>query len=162
MTAFKPSRFDSLRLVFVLCLPKPSASRGRRSTRNTKTPHAERHENTPGQFAHDKWLTNEIWLNIRCVFMRPSLQPLVPLLFEIALVHATFAVRLAKLRHEIRCSWLPNGDAVAKRVDANLADLKPLLTQAHEQCSILSPFHEHSMFARACRLQPLSLGALRT
>ena len=81
--------------------------------------------------------------------MRSSLQPLVPLLFEIALVHATFAVQLAKLRHEVRCSWFRNGDVVAKSVDANLADLRPLLKQAHEQCSILSPFHEHSMPARA-------------
>ena len=106
--------------------------------------------------------------------MRSSLQPLVPLLLEIALVHATFAVQLAKLRHEFRCSWFRKGDVVAKRVDANLADLRPLLKQAHEQCSVLSPFHEHSMFARAmdpttqqsaclvCCLQPLSLGALRT
>ena len=37
--------------------------------------------------------------------MLSSLQPLVPLLFEIALVHATFAIQLAKLRHEFRGSW---------------------------------------------------------
>ena len=86
--------------------------------------------------------------------MRPSLQPLVPLLFEIALVHATFAVQLAKLRHEFRCNWFRNGDVVAKRVDANLADLRLLLKQAHELCSVFSPFHEHSMFARAMDLFP--------
>ena len=45
--------------------------------------------------------------------LRPSLQPLVPLLFENALVHATFAAQLAKLRHEFRCSWFRNGDVVA-------------------------------------------------
>ena len=118
-------------------------------TQNTRTPRTERHENTPVLCAHDKWLTNENWLNNRFVFMRPSLQPLVPLLFEIALVHATFAIQLAKLRHEFRCSWFRNGDVDAKRVDANLADLRPLLKQAHEECYILSPFHEHSMFARA-------------
>ena len=75
-------------------------------------------------------------------------KPLVPLLFEIALVHATFAVQLAKLRHEFRCNWFRNG-VVAKRVDAHLADLRPLLKQAHEQCSVLSPFQEHLMFGRA-------------
>ena len=74
--------------------------------------------------------------------MRPSLQPLVPLLSEIALVHATFAVQLAKLA-------AGSGTVTSKHVDANLADLGPLLKQAHEQCSILSPFHEHSMVARA-------------
>ena len=84
-------------------------------------------KNTPVQCAHDKWLTNENWLDDRFVFMRTSLQPLVPLLFGIALVHATFAVQFAKLRHEFRCSWFRNGDVVAKRVDANLEDLRPLL-----------------------------------
>ena len=133
----------------MLCLPKPSASRGQRSTQNTKTSHAERHENTLVQCAHDKWLRKENWLNNRCVFMGPSLQPLVRLLFEIALDHATFAVQLDKLRHEFRCSWFRNGDVVAKRVDANLADLRPLLREGREQCSVLSPFQEHSMFARA-------------
>ena len=106
--------------------------------------------------------------------MRPSLQPLAPLLFEIARVHATFTVQLAKLRRAFRCSCFRNGGVVAKRADANLADLRPLLKQSPEQCSVLSPFHEHSMFSRAmdplprqlaclvCCLQPLSLGALRT
>ena len=32
-----------------------------------------------------------------------------PLLFEIALVHATFAAKLAERRHEFRCSWFRNG-----------------------------------------------------
>ena len=59
LAAIKLSRCDSLRLVLMLCLPKPSASRGQRSTQNTKTSHAENHENTPVQCAHDKWLTNE-------------------------------------------------------------------------------------------------------
>ena len=92
--------------------------------------------------------------------MRPSLQALVPVLFEIARVHTTFAVQLAKLTHVLRSSKFRNSDVVAKRVDANLADLGPLLKQAHEQDSILSPLREHSMFARAvdrlphnCRLE---------
>ena len=59
LAAIKLSRCDSLRLVLMLCLPKPSASRGLRSTQNTKTSHAENHENTPVQCAHDKWMTNE-------------------------------------------------------------------------------------------------------
>ena len=107
--------------------------------------------------------------------VRPSLQPLVHLLFEFTLAHATFAIQHAKLRHEFRCNCFRNGDVVAKRVDANLADMRPLLKKAHKQCSVLSPLHEHSMFARAMdplhttvgmsRLlstEPLSLGALRT
>ena len=57
-----------------------------------------------------------------------------------------------QLRHEFCCSWFRNGD-VAKRVDANLADLRPLLKQVHEQCSSLSPSHDHSMFARAMALR---------
>ena len=39
--------------------------------------------------------------------MRPSLQALVPVLFEIGRVHTTFAVQLAKLRHEFRRSKVP-------------------------------------------------------
>ena len=46
LAAIKLSRCDSMRLVLMLCLPKPSASRGQRSTQNTKTSHAENHENT--------------------------------------------------------------------------------------------------------------------
>ena len=77
-----------------------------------------------------------------------------PQVFEIALVHATIAEQLAKFRHESRCSKFHNSDVIAKRVDANLADLGSLLEQAHEQCSILSPLHEHSMFARAVDRHP--------
>ena len=75
--------------------------------------------------------------------VRPSLQPLVHLLFEFTLAHATFAIQHAKLRHEFRCNCFRNGDVVAKRVDANLADMRPLLKKAHKQCSVLSPLHEH-------------------
>ena len=85
LAAIKLSRCDSLRLVLMLCLPKPSASRGQRSTQNTKTSHAENHENNSVQCAHDKWLTNENWLNNRCVLCEE----------KIALVYATFAVHLA-------------------------------------------------------------------
>ena len=75
LTAFKPSRCDSLRLVLMLCLPKPSASRGQRSTQNTKKPSCRTSlKNTlfTVQCAHDKWLTNENWLNNRCVLCAPA------------------------------------------------------------------------------------------
>ena len=119
LAASKLSRCDSLRLVLVLCLPTSSPSRGQRSTQNTRT-------------LMQNVMKNTVVLRHRFVFMRPSLQPLVPLLFELPLVHTTFTIQRAKLRHEFRCSWFHNGDVVAKRVDANLADLRPLLEQANE------------------------------
>ena len=132
-----------LRLISKFCLPKPFASGGQPSSRSTQHITSERHLTTPHSVQLSKLTeegkptTRRTTVNKRYVFPRAPACSLSS--------HAAFAIQLPTLRHEIACSWFRNSDVVARRVDANLADLRTLHKQTHDQCSVLPPFQEHSM-----------------